>query len=163
MIGKNFFQTRKIRWRRSDSFFCSFSIEVSSDRTMWKLWNELIPLVLLKAKVERAIRKLIIYIITCSWCLAYYVGQTDRYVLVWFREHTHPSQPIGKHLREWGVKISFDNKDVAQIIQATINIFLYLEALIALWQRDIKPPISTREEYKLTTKFQSFNPIPLSV
>ena len=110
----------------------------------------------LKADVEKALRSRVVYQITCSRCLACYVGQTDRHVSVRFREHMRPSQPIGKHLRECDVKISFDNKDAVQIIQSTAKSIPFLEALEALWQRDIKPLINTRDEYKrrqLTIKF----------
>ena len=54
------------------------------------------------------------------------------------------------------VKISFDNKDAVQIIQSTAKSIPFFEALEALWQRDIKPLINTRDEYKrrqLTIKF----------
>ena len=64
--------------------------------------------------------------------------------------------PIGKYLRECNVNISFDNKDAVKIIQSTAKSIPFLEALEALWQRDIKPRINTRDEYKrrqLTIKF----------
>ena len=68
----------------------------------------------------------------------------------------HPSQPIGKYLRECDVKISFDNKDDVQIIQSTTKSIPSFEALEELLQRDIKPLINTQDEYKgwqLTIKF----------
>ena len=110
----------------------------------------------LKADVEKALHIQVVYRITCSRCLACYVGETDRHKLVWLRRHTRPSQPISKHLRECVVKFSCDNKYADQIIQATVKIILFLEALEALWQREIKPLINTRDEYKhrqFTIKF----------
>ena len=59
-----------------------------------------------------------------------------------------PSKPIGKHLRECDVKISFDNKDAVKIIQSTVKSISFLEVLEVLWQRDIESRIKTREEYK---------------
>ena len=67
-----------------------------------------------------------------------------------------PSQPIGKHLKECHVKISFDNKDAIKVIQSTAKSIPFLEALKLVWQKDIKPLINTRGEYKrrqLTIKF----------
>ena len=64
-------------------------------------------------------------------CLACYVGQTDQNVSAWFRELMRPSQPIGKHLREY-VKILFDNKNAVEIIQSTAKSISFLEALEAL-------------------------------
>ena len=71
-----------------------------------------------KADVEKTLRSRVVYKITCSRCLACYVGQNDRNISVRFREHMRPSQSIGKHLREYGVEISFDNKDAVKIIQS---------------------------------------------
>ena len=48
-----------------------------------------------------------------------------------------PSQPIGKRLREYDVNISFDNKDAVQIILGTVKVIPFLEALEALWKREI--------------------------
>ena len=67
----------------------------------------------LKSDVEKALRSRIVYKITCSRCSACYVGQTDRHFSVRFKEHIRPSQPIGKHIRECGVNLDFENKDQA--------------------------------------------------
>ena len=48
-----------------------------------------------------------------------------------------PSQPIGKRLREYDVNISFDNKDAVQFIQSIAKSTPFLEALEALWKREI--------------------------
>ena len=82
----------------------------------------------LKADVEKVLRSRVIYKIIYSRCLACYVGQTDRHVSVRFREHMRPSQPIGKHLRECNVNISFDNKDAVKIMQSTAKRIPFLES-----------------------------------
>ena len=102
----------------------------------------------LKAKVEKRLRSRVVYKITCSRCQACYVGQTDRHIRTRFREHLHPSQPLGMHLRLCGVTPKFEDKDVMTILQSTTRSIPFLETLEALWQRELKPLINTKDEYK---------------
>ena len=113
--------------------------------TLRKLKTILPPL---KAPVEKRLRSRIVYQINCSRCQACYVGQTDRHLRKRFQEHLNPSQPVGKHVRLCGVTPTFENGDDVIILQSTARSIPFLETLEALWQREIKPTINTKDEYR---------------
>ena len=113
--------------------------------TMRKLRSVLPPL---KPAVEKSLKSRVVYKITCSRCSSCYVGQTDRHVSTRFKEHIQPSKPIGKHIRLCGVQLNFADKEAVSILQATNRSIPFLEALEALWQRDLKPQLNTRDEYR---------------
>ena len=92
----------------------------------------------LKVQVDKECRARIVYKVSCPRCKACYVGQTDRHYLIRFREHCQPSRPFGKHIRLCGVSLAFDNKEHVSIIQSTHRSIPFLEALEALWQREIQ-------------------------
>ena len=100
----------------------------------------------LKADVDKALRSRVVYHISCSRCNACYVGQTDRHILTRFKEHKRPSQPYGKHIQLCGVNPSFES--VVKILQSTCKSIPYLETLEALWQRELKPQINTKDEFR---------------
>ena len=98
--------------------------------------------------MEKRLRSRVVYKITCSRCQACYVGQTDLHIRTRFREHLHPSQPLGMHVRLCGVTPKFEDKDDMTILQSTTRSIPFLETLEALWQRELKPLINTKDEYK---------------
>ena len=102
----------------------------------------------LKVQVDKECRARIVYKVSCPRCKACYVGQTDRHYLIRFREHCQPSRPFGKHIRLCGVSLAFDNKEHVSIIQSTHRSIPFLEALEALWQKEIRPTINTKDEYR---------------
>ena len=102
----------------------------------------------LKVQVDKECRARIVYKVSCPRCKACYVGQTDRHYLIRFREHCQPSRPFGKHIRLCGVSLAFDNKENVSIIQSTHRSIPFLETLEALWQREIRPTINTKDEYR---------------
>ena len=102
----------------------------------------------LKPSVDKALRSRIVYKINCSRCNACYVGQTDRHLHKRFKEHLRISQPVGLHLKLCGVTAHFDNEEEVSILQCTSRNVAFLETLEALWQRDLKPRINTRDEFR---------------
>ena len=52
------------------------------------------------------------------------------------------------HIRLCGVQQNFADKEAVSILQATNRSIPFLETLEALWQRDLKPQLNTRDEYR---------------
>ena len=102
----------------------------------------------LKVDVEKSLRSRVVYNLACSRCQARYVGQTDRHLLTRFEEHCRPSQPYGRHIRLCGVSPNYDNDDGVRVLQSTHRSIAYLETLKALWQREVKPNINIKDEYR---------------
>lgn len=102
----------------------------------------------LKVDVEKSLKSRVVYNLTCSRCQARYVGQTDRHLLTRFKEHCRPSQPFGNHIRLCGVDPKFEKNDDVSVLQSTHKSIMFLETLEALWQREIKPSINTKDEYR---------------
>ena len=102
----------------------------------------------LKVEVEKRLRSRVVYNLSCSRCQARYVGQTDRHLLIRFTEHIRPSAPYGRHIRLCGVNPKFENDSDVSVIQSTNRSITFLETLEALWQREVKPTINTKDEYK---------------
>ena len=57
------------------------------------------------------------------------------------------SRPFVKHIRLSGVSLAFDDKKNVKIIQSTNSSIPFPESLEALWQREIRPTINTKDEY----------------
>ena len=100
----------------------------------------------LKAVVDKAFISHVVYPISCSRCNACYDRQTDRHILTRFNEDKRPSQPYGKYVQLCGVNPSFGS--VVKILQSTCKGIPYLETLEALWQRELKPQINTKDEFR---------------
>ena len=93
----------------------------------------------------KSLKSRIVYQIFFPRCQACYVGQTDRQLLKRFKEQK-PSQPYGRHIRLCGASPNFENKDDVSVIHVTTRSISYLEALEALWVREIRPSINTKDE-----------------
>ena len=102
----------------------------------------------LKVPVEKSLQSRVVYKLMCPRCQACYVGQTDRHVLKRFKEHCQPSQPFGKHIRLCGASPVFTDKKDVNILHTTTRSIPYLETLEALWIRETKPIINTKDEFR---------------
>ena len=102
----------------------------------------------LKVQVEKRFQSRIVYKLLCPRCQACYVGQTDRHLLKRFKEHCQPSQPFGKHIRLCGTSPVFEDKTYVSVIHSTNRCIPFLETLEALWIREIRPTINTKDEFR---------------
>ena len=73
-----------------------------------------------------------------------YFSATNQFLLVPFREHLKPSQPVGKHARKCDVLDEMLIKDV-KILASTTSSKVYLFTLEALWQKEEQPKINTKD------------------
>ena len=102
----------------------------------------------LKVQVDKRLQSRIVYKLLCPRCQACYVGQTDRHLLKRFKEHCQPSQPFGKHIRLCGASPIFEDKTDVSVVHVTNRSIPYLEALEALYIREIRPVINTKDEFR---------------
>ena len=102
----------------------------------------------LKPPVEKMLRSGVVYKLTCPRCSACYVGQSSRHMQARFREHTKNQGPMRHHLQECNATLKDDNVD---ILAATARGEGYLMTLEALWIRELKPAINTKDEYRSRT------------
>ena len=58
-----------------------------------------------------------------------------------------PSQPVGKHLRKCQANKQISMEDV-EILASTTRSTQLLFTLEALWQKEERPSINTKDEYK---------------
>ena len=98
----------------------------------------------LKPAVEKMLKSGVVYKITCPRCSACYVGQTSRHLTTRFDEHTQ-RKPVKAHLAACGTKMSHEN---IEILHQTARGERYLETLEALYIREQKPTINTKDEYR---------------
>ena len=101
----------------------------------------------LKPAVDKRVRNHIVYRITCPQCKLCYIGACTRCLDVRFGEHKRPSQPVGKHLRICNARDIISWKDV-EILASTTRSEQYLFTLEALWQKEERPAINTKDEFK---------------
>ena len=101
----------------------------------------------LKPTIEHKIRSHLVYKITCPRCKARYIGKTDQYLEVRLGQHKHPSKPVGKHLRSCNAlqEVTVNN---VEIMAASTRGEQYLLTLEALMQKEERPEINTRDEYR---------------
>ena len=102
----------------------------------------------LKPTIEKALQSGIVYQISCPRCDSRYVGQSVRHLLTRVKEHTRASSPVGSHLKACDVKLSIDN-DVQILSKARHQRQLLIQE--ALFIKEIKPLLNTKEEYKSHT------------
>ena len=99
----------------------------------------------LKEPVMKMLKSGVVYKIICPSCSASYVGETTRHLQVRFKEHIQRAGPMKTHLSN--CKTTLAEKDI-DILQTTSRGEAFLLTLEALHQREIKPAINTKEEYK---------------
>ena len=104
----------------------------------------------LKPLIAKNLRSGIVYQIKCPRCNACYVGQTDRHWQTRFKEHLSRNQPVGAHLHRCKSKSELKCEDV-EILASSSRGEAYLMTLEALWIREVRPQINTKDEYKSRT------------
>ena len=100
----------------------------------------------LKAKVDKKIRSHVVYKITCPRCQACYVGHTCQHITERFALHCNASQLVAKHLRNCESKKMMRAEDIEILAMSTNRTTLM--TLEALWQRELRPTINTRDEFR---------------
>ena len=102
----------------------------------------------LKPPVEKDLRSGVVYQITCPRCQACYVGQTGRHLITRFGEHKNRKGPVKTHFAQCQVTVDMNN---VEILASTQKGERYLLTLEALFIRDIKPVLNTKDEYRSRT------------
>ena len=109
----------------------------------------------LKSSTKEILRSRVVYKLACPGCNTCYVGQTTRHLLTRFREHKNDkSGPVFKHFQEClGTRPNVE--DIEVLYKGPKN-YETLLAIEALFIREIKPKLNTKDEYRsreLTIKF----------
>ena len=101
----------------------------------------------LKPSVDHYVRSHVVYRIKCPRCSSCYIGATCRCIDVRFKEHMGPDAPVCKHLKNCRAlgKITVEQME---ILASTTRSTKYLFTLEALWQKEERPSINTKDEYK---------------
>ena len=99
----------------------------------------------LKMSVDKMFQSRVVYKIECSRCKACYVGQTIRHLKTRIGEHQRPTSPVGVHMRSCETEILSENVTILEKSNKSVDHLLTLEAL---WIRDLKPSINTKDEYR---------------
>ena len=102
----------------------------------------------LKPPVEKMWKSGVVYKITYPRCSACYVGQTSRHLQIRFSEHRTRAGPMKSHLKNCSTEISSDN---VEVLGATARGEQRLLTLEALWIKELKPAINTKEEWRSRT------------
>ena len=102
----------------------------------------------LKPPVEKMLRSGVVYKITCPRCNACYVGQTSRHLQTRIKEHRTISGPVKNHIASCASTLSDEN---IEILKSTSRGEAYLLTLEALWIKELKPEINTKDEYRSRT------------
>ena len=99
----------------------------------------------LKEPVDKQLKSGVVYKILCPHCNACYVGQTGRHLQVRFREHINRKGPVKEHFENCGVRLNEENLSILSVSKHGEIELLTLEAL---WIRQLKPSINTKDEFK---------------
>ena len=99
----------------------------------------------LKPPVEKLLKSGLIYKITCPRCSACYVGETCRHMKTRLTEHIQKPGPMKTHLAQCDTNLTGEH---VEILQTSSRGESYLLTLEALHQRELKPTINTKEEWK---------------
>ena len=89
----------------------------------------------------------VVYKINCPRCSSCYVGQTSRHLQTRVKEHL-TNGPVKQHLSECGTKST--EEDIT-ILGATSKGEITLLTLEALWIKEVKPELNTKDEYRSRT------------
>jgi len=101
----------------------------------------------LKPAVPKLLRSNVVYQICCPGCNSCYVGQTHRHIGTRFSEHrTRWGDPVRPHFNS--CIGSQPTSDDLQILKSTVRSVDFLETLEALYIREIKPSINSKDEYR---------------
>ena len=100
----------------------------------------------LKPTTKTEMRSRVVYKITCPCCGTCYVGQTRRHLLNRFREHKNRLGAVSSHFKDCLIsKPSLANVKILASFSRELEHLLTLEAL---YIRQYKPELNTKNEYK---------------
>ena len=99
----------------------------------------------LKPSTEKMLKSGIVYKLTCPSCDACYVGETTRHMQSRFREHLQRAGPIKHHMKLCGSTLLEDD---VNILKASARGETYLLTLEALFIREVKPALNTKDEWR---------------
>ena len=99
----------------------------------------------LKPPTEKMLKSGVVYKLTCPSCAACYVGETTRHLQTRVKEHIQKKGPMKTHLGLCDTTLVDDN---VEILQASARGESYLLTLEALYIKEVKPAINTKEEWK---------------
>ena len=97
----------------------------------------------LKVPVDKLLQSKVVYKVSCSRCEACYVGQTARHLITRTKEHLRTG-PVAIHNSTCG-GISMDN---VSVLTKTNRSVYHLMTLEALFIKEIKPNLNTKDEYR---------------
>ena len=89
----------------------------------------------------------VIYKITCPGCTSCYVGQTRRYLFTRFNEHKNQKDGAVKSHFYNCVKQKASFQDI-EVIDTTTKSLDHLLTLEALYIRDLKSKLNTKDEFR---------------
>ena len=101
----------------------------------------------LKPLVKKELRSGVIYKITCPGCNSCYVGQTRRHLITRFKEHKNKKDgAVKSHF--WNCVKGKASLEHVEVIDTTTKGLDHLLTLEALYIRDLKPELNTKDEFK---------------
>ena len=133
------------RGKASENFAKDLKKAHAPCRTIFKLKKLKTVLPSLKPPVEKLLKSHVVYQIKCSSCDASYVGQTTRHLTTRLAEHKSRKGPVKEHFIQ--CKSQIEN-DCISVLDTTTNSDSFLLTLEAIWIRDIKPKINTKDEFR---------------
>ena len=98
----------------------------------------------LKPPVQKLFKSGNLYKTECSRCNSSYVGQTSRHLQTRFKEHLS-SGPVQQHFEDCDMDLSEEH---ISILGTTSKGEITLLTLEALWIRDVKPQLNTKDEFR---------------
>ena len=100
----------------------------------------------LKPKIPKEFQSNLVYQFKCSRCNSTYVGKTCRHLLTRVQEHkTKKKQVIRKHADACNTEVTMDD---FKILTKTNKNNDFLETLEALFIRELKPSLNTKEDFR---------------
>ena len=100
----------------------------------------------LKPKIPKEFQSNLVYQFKCSRCNSTYVGKTCRHLLVRVQEHrTKKKQVIRSHADACNTEVTMDD---FKILTKTNRNNDFLETLEALFIRELKPSLNTKEDFR---------------
>ena len=102
----------------------------------------------LKVPVPKMLKSNLIYKITCPRCSTCYVGKTCRHLTDRLEEHkSKANEPVRRHFTTCGVdRVEIMNN--TEVLQTVVGTSFHLSIMEALYIRELKPAINTKDEYR---------------
>ena len=111
--------------------------------TMRKIKTVLPPL---KSEIPKSLMSNIVYKTKCSGCDASYVGYTTRHIKTRCSEHRSSNGTIKHHKGSCGNDIA--TEETTEILHRSTKGMVHLSILEALYIREIRPTLNTRDEFR---------------